>query len=304
MKTLFPENLGKVFDSCRPMALAFSGGLDSRFLAHASRAFLPGHSLRLVHVRGPHVPEDESREAEAWARARGHELMTLPFDPLSIAGVRANGADRCYHCKKAMFSGIGRALAACPDDGRQKAVLCDGSNASDGLSFRPGLAALRELGVRSPLAEAGLDKDAIRSLAAKSGLDRPHQKARPCLLTRFAYGLEPDADILAALERAERAVGRLLAAVGPGAAPADTRADAAGPDFRLRLTARAPVPAAAAHATPAASWRGELHLDAEVPAAVKEAVSQALSELGFDNIPLVLMKAVSGHYDRVNEGAI
>lgn len=181
-------------------ALAFSGGLDSRFLAHA--ALLAGFAPQLLHVSGPHVPDQETAYAEQWAAARNLPLRRVELDPLQIPEVMNNDRQRCYYCKRALFARLYDEAGAL--------VLCDGTNASDLGVYRPGLAALAELGVVSPLALAGLAKSDIRRLAVTSGLEDPEQKARPCLLTRLDYGQPASADFLNAIKRGEAEAARCL----------------------------------------------------------------------------------------------
>lgn len=326
---LLPPLLVELLKAAPGMALAFSGGLDSRFLAHAARLLLPAPDWpRLFHVRGPHVPPGESLEALAWARSRGLKLQLVDFDPLSVAQVRANGRDRCYHCKLGMFRAIGLAAGRSRQAGDRaepgltkaaQAALYDGSNASDAKSFRPGLAALKELGVRSPLAGAGLDKAEIMRLAALSGLDRPRQRARPCLLTRFAYDLTPERSALAALAEAEKAVAALLEEWGD--------IDGA-PDFRLRLVAKKTAGGdrsgmrdsegggmqsgaygslqgngqSAGQAL--AAWSGELHVAAPLPAAARKALAEILEAAACGPAPVICLESVSGHFDRQSEIAL
>lgn len=198
-------------DLARPaggFALAYSGGLDSRFLAFfASNLRIP---VRLLHVTGPHVPETESRAALEAARAMGFErvgnrgeppsafdrmIELLRLDPLANDAIFTAGAERCYVCKSILF----RALC----DRSAPRPLADGTNASDLGLYRPGLRALSELGIRSPLAEAGVAKDEIRALGRALGFAHPEQAARPCLLTRYPYGVRPSRDELALLAKAE-----------------------------------------------------------------------------------------------------
>ena len=214
-----PSELSLIFAGLGPVAVALSGGLDSRFLCHALA--LAGHDLLAVHAAGPHVPAAESAWARQWAAARGLPFLEISFSPLDDEAAAANGRERCYHCKKALIASLRRELADAGQGGR---VLCDGSNADDRLHYRPGLRALREGGVISPLAEAGLGKDAIRQLAASTGLARPGQRARPCLMTRFAYDLRPDA---ASMRRVAEAEAELEQLAGPP--------DGGLGDFRLRL---------------------------------------------------------------------
>ena len=224
-----PRELARRLRAMPPLVVAFSGGIDSRFLSHA--ALLSGCDVLAVHARGPHIPAGESAHALAWARRRGLPLLVVDFDPLSLPEVATNSRQRCYACKTGLLAAIGAALARVGQQGR---VVCDGSNADDLVAFRPGLRALREAGVVSPLAESGMDKAAIRAAARATGLDDPDQRARPCLLTRLAYGLEPDADVLARLAAAEEALAGLaipqFSEEAPAAAAAHMAKKTGAPD--------------------------------------------------------------------------
>lgn len=189
-----------------PWTLAYSGGLDSRFLAHAG--WLADCPPLLVHVRGPHVPTGESHLGLSWAAEQGLEVRVMEVDPLSVPLVAAGDPQRCYACKRMLFERIA---------GVARGRVCDGSNVSDAGEYRPGRRALRELGIRSPLEEAGLDKSDIRTLAGQTGLTRPDQPARACLLTRLPYGERPTHAVLALLNRGEDLVEQMLAEFGlPG----------------------------------------------------------------------------------------
>lgn len=179
-----------------PGALAFSGGLDSRFLARMGLEF--GCHFHAIHLSGPHVPAPETEYALAWLNRAGLDRSVVQFNPLRLESVRRNGPDRCYHCKKAGFSLIldkARSLGL--------AHVIDGTNRSDAKKQRPGIKGLRELGVGSPLDAAGLEKGRIRRLARELQVDHPDQPSSACLLTRFAYGLSPDPQIMRRLERSE-----------------------------------------------------------------------------------------------------
>ena len=240
-----------------PLAVAFSGGLDSRFLCFALRR--AGCDVLALHASGPHVPGAESAAARRWARAQGLPLLEVRYDPLSLPQVAANSRERCYACKRALLRTLRQALRAAGGC----RILCDGGNADDLPAFRPGQRAVREAGVLSPLALAGLRKQDLRRLGADWGLDDPQQAARPCLLTRLAYGLRPEPALLARLAAAEAD----LAAV-PGLG-----------DFRLRLTPEPLLQAAA------------------LPAALLPRVRQVLEAHGFGGAAL-LEGAVSGFFDR------
>lgn len=155
--------------------IAFSGGLDSRFLAYAAGYF--GFDVCLFHISGPHIPKLESLAAEKWAQQHGFTIKTISINPLEIEEIRQNKKDRCYHCKRNMFIKL---LSLAPS-------ICDGTNHSDLGVYRPGLQALRELKIFSPLAEAGLTKNEIRVIGKEIGLDQPDQPSHPCSLTRFPY---------------------------------------------------------------------------------------------------------------------
>ena len=245
------------------LTLAYSGGIDSRFLAHA--ALYAGVQVELVHACGPHVAPEETRYALDWAASRGIAARTLRFDPLTLPEVAAGGRERCYACKRLLFERI-MAVA----DGR----VCDGSNASDLAQHRPGRRALRELGVCSPLAESGLTKDMIRSLARRTGLERPEQQARACLLTRLPYGLAPDPSVLARLAEGEMIVEEALRTAGHDEFP-----------FRLRLCE------AGGH---------ELHLGRALDAPLLLlGLNELLRAAGFASITVRVVPALSGYFDRI-----
>lgn len=259
---------GAVFIAC-------SGGLDSRFLAHA--ACLAGISPTLLHVAGPHVPARESEQAAARASRMGLPLRVVPVDPLETPEVRANGRERCYFCKRALFA---RLLAEARAAGGEP-VLCDGSNASDRQGYRPGLRALAELGIRSPLAEVGLEKPEIRELAALTGLEAPDQPSRPCLLTRFAYGVQPTPDLLARVDAAELAVEESWLAMQT---PDVVSSASSVPDYRVRLAGEGLVL--------------QMALPPEREAAFMAALTARLAALGLPAPLLAAGEAVSGYFDR------
>ncbi len=180
----------------RRAALLFSGGLDSSLLlAAAAKALGPG--LTAITFTGPHTVPGEL--AAAWALARRFRVhhVVREFDPLSLPEFRHNRLERCYVCKRAIITRAWEIAAA-----RGQKVLWDGTNVDDLADFRPGLRALRELGVESPLLAAGLGKSAIRALSRGLGLDagRPSQS---CLATRFPYDTELTREDLARVGRGE-----------------------------------------------------------------------------------------------------
>lgn len=256
-----PPHLREFFRQQPEPVIALSGGIDSRFLCHAAQ--LSGASPLAVHVAGPHMPPAESGFARAWARRRGLNFREIAFDPLAVPEVRRNGRQRCYACKSALFAAI---FAQVRPDKAQ--TVCDGGNADDFRTYRPGLRAVAEWGVRSPL--AGISKKMIRSLARRTGLDFPEQKARPCLLTRLAYGMRPDAATLARLAGAEGDITGLFADISA----------ADRPDFRLRLT---PEPV--------------LHLTRALPQR-DDAIRSILQKHGFGACHVAVLTDLSGYFDR------
>ena len=208
------RKLGQHLESLAPFILAFSGGLDSRFIAHV--AYLARLPFAAVHVEGPHVPAKQSELALNWLKKRGITGHRVQFNPLPILDVQANNKNRCYSCKKEMFLHICGLAQGRP--------VLEGSNSSDLNKFRPGLRAIEELGIISPLAFNGLSKPQIISLATATGLDNPTQPSRPCLLTRFEYGMTPSEELLKKITATEEEI------------------SAAGfNDFRLRLHQQQPA---------------------------------------------------------------
>ena len=163
------------------VALAFSGGVDSAYLLYA--ALKCGAKVTAYYVKTPFQPQFEYEDALRLAAELGAEMKTIELDVLQDERVTANPANRCYYCKKRIFSAI---LAAAKQDGYS--VIIDGTNASDDASDRPGMAALQELQVRSPLREAGLNKAEIRRLSKEAGLFTHDKPAYACLATRIPAG--------------------------------------------------------------------------------------------------------------------
>ena len=257
----------------RDIALAFSGGLDSRFLAQACMA--AGVDTLALHFSAPQMPKSENAFALRWLKKHALPFKALRLDPLELDEVRLNHRERCYFCKKLAFSALLK-LAG-------KRIFCDGSNASDIAEYRPGRKALKELKVCSPLAEYNIDKLLIRRLAVFSGLDDPQQAAKPCLLTRFDYGLQVEIAMLRRLDAAETDIALLLKNLRP---PFD--------GFRLRLLRCADTPG---------KINPELHLSGtEQPGPLLiKTLQKILRGHAFENVPILSMPKLSGFFDRKNE---
>lgn len=179
-------------------ALAFSGGTDSAYLLYM--ALKCGAQVRPYYVKTPFQPRFELDDALRLARELGTELTVIEYDILDDGLIAANPADRCYHCKKKLFGLLLRERAA--NDGFP--LIIDGTNASDEAGERPGMRALCELGVRSPLRECGLAKTEIRARSRTAGLFTWDKPAYACLATRVPAGRRIDRELLQRVEAAER----------------------------------------------------------------------------------------------------
>lgn len=177
-------------------AIAFSGGVDSAYLLYA--ALRSGADVRAYYVQSAFQPRFEREDALCLARELRAPLRVLPVDVLSCPEVRSNPADRCYHCKQAIFRAISQAAA---EDGYS--LLLDGTNASDQAADRPGMRALDELQVLSPLRLCGLTKPEIRRLSRRAGLFTWDKPAYACLATRIPTGRAITEHDLAVTEAAE-----------------------------------------------------------------------------------------------------
>ncbi|MCM1150356.1 MAG: ATP-dependent sacrificial sulfur transferase LarE [Butyricicoccus sp.] len=180
-------------------ALAFSGGADSAFLLYAAQKY--ARRVRAYYVKSAFQPGFELDDARRLAAELDADMRVLDVDVLALEDVRENPPERCYHCKRAIFSAI---AAAAHDDGF--GLIIDGTNASDNAGDRPGMRALRELAVRSPLRECALTKNEIRGLSRRAGLFTWNKSAYACLATRVPAGEEITAEKLQITEAAESAL--------------------------------------------------------------------------------------------------
>ncbi len=176
------ENMAKLVKG--GLCVAFSGGVDSTLLLQFAQEAAQAEQEPLwavLFATQLHPPADRA-EAEKLAADIGAPLEVIEVDELSSPEILRNPVDRCYHCKRLLFSMLKEFAAK-----KGAAHVADGTNYDDLFQYRPGLKALKELGVASPLAECGLTKEEIRALAAEKGLAVKDKPSSPCLATRLPY---------------------------------------------------------------------------------------------------------------------
>ena len=194
-----PESLQAFFGAHPRLALAFSGGVDSAYLLYAATSC--GCDVGAFYARSAFQPAFERRDAARLAEQLGVSMTEVPLDVLAVEAVRANPEDRCYHCKRAIFTAL---LAAAREQGYE--AIMDGTNASDDAGDRPGMRALAELSVLSPLRQCGIDKARVREYSRRADLFTWDKPAYACLATRIPTGTAIDAGTLRRVEGAEAAL--------------------------------------------------------------------------------------------------
>ena len=183
------------------VAIGFSGGVDSTLLVRVALDVLGKENVLAVLADTPSLPRKEYAEAMRLAESMGAVCVVVDPDELSDPAYAANPANRCYFCKKCLFARIAKAASA-----KGFLAVLDGNNADDVGDYRPGRRAALELGVKSPLMEAGLTKAEIRELSARAGLPTAEKPAMACLASRIPYGTPVTVEVLAQVERAEDAL--------------------------------------------------------------------------------------------------
>jgi uncharacterized protein len=167
----------------RKTAVAFSGGVDSAYLLYEALQVLSRKNVLALTVHSELHSQKDTDYAEKTARSMGAAHLVVTIDLLTDPVVKDNLPDRCYHCKKNIYSRLSALALA-----KGFPNIIDGSNFDDSLEDRPGLRALSELAVQSPLLEAGLTKSEIRLLARRAGIQSWNRPSIPCLATRFPHG--------------------------------------------------------------------------------------------------------------------
>jgi len=177
------EKLYEILRKYNQIIVAFSGGVDSSFLLYSAAQAIGPENVIAITAISPLLFKSEIDQAKEFVQKLGVRSITFDCDPLTIQEVAENSVQRCYFCKSGIFGHIAR-LA---EDMKIPAVA-DGANADDQKDFRPGAKASKELGVISPLAEAGLTKKDIREFSRQAGLAIWNKPSMACLASRFPYG--------------------------------------------------------------------------------------------------------------------
>jgi uncharacterized protein len=176
-------NLKEFFEANPRLAIAFSGGVDSSYLIYAAK--MHGCDVKAYFIKSAFQPQFELDDAMKFAYMHSIPMRIEHVDVLQSGDIVENPADRCFHCKKAVFTKL---IEAAREDGYT--IICDGTNASDDATERAGMRALEEMGVLSPLREAGLTKAEIRRLSREAGLFTHDKPSYACLATRIPTGTE------------------------------------------------------------------------------------------------------------------
>lgn len=192
------RKLKEILRSYGTIAIAYSGGVDSTFLLKTAADVL-GDQVFAVTASAPFVPERELEETKRFCEENQIRQIVIASDVLDSDTFRKNPPDRCYYCKHDLF---GKMIAEAEKNGIR--CIAEGSNMDDTGDYRPGMKAIRELGVKSPLQEAGLYKSEIRVLSRELGLPTWDKQSFACLASRFVYGEAITAEKLRMVDRAEQ----------------------------------------------------------------------------------------------------
>lgn len=177
------KHLENILQSVGSALVAFSGGVDSSYLLYKAGQILGKDRVLAVTAASALFPAQETARARDFAREHVFTHLVIQSQALANSMVTRNPPERCYYCKSALFSGLVELAHK-----KKLARVLDGANVDDTGDYRPGLKAARELGVLSPLLEAGLTKEQIRQLSREAGLPTWNQPAAACLASRIPYG--------------------------------------------------------------------------------------------------------------------